>query len=452
MAGDGEALVHVPVQIRQLNLDWQWERLDGLCVGIYDCPHSTPQLVEDGPYVVRTQDIRTGTFRALEAAHVSEDTYASRTSRAEPRHGDLLYSREGTYFGIAAEVPPATRVCLGQRMVLIRPDPNKLHHRYLLYWLNSPALAGLIHGRKDGSVAERLNLPTIRALPVPIRSLQDQAWVSSLLGGLDDRILANERKSQSLEETVRAMFKSWFIDFDPVNFNAERLSIGSSSKLQVLFPDTFADDGVPMAGWRNGTLGEVATISKNLLDPRRFPEESFLHYSIPAFDNCRKPVYETGASIGSTKFEVPSGSVLLSKLNPDTPRVWFVPSTKATLRQICSTEFMVMQATGMASPEYLYCLLGQQAFQQHLQALVTGTSGSHQRVRPDAALCIRTTIPSAPVMKAFQELVRPLLQKVQLSEAQSRTLAALRDALLPKLLSGEIRVPDAERMLEEAGV
>src|SRR5437870_9061255 len=111
-----EKALHTPSTLAQLPAHWSWSRLDDICEGIFDCPHSTPKLTDSGPFVVRTQDIITGVFRADQAARVSDDTYRERTSRVTPRHGDLLYSREGTYFGIAAEVPEETCICLGQRM------------------------------------------------------------------------------------------------------------------------------------------------------------------------------------------------------------------------------------------------------------------------------------------------------------------------------------------------
>lgn len=166
--------LHVPAAYGEPPEGWTWSRLEDISEGVFDCPHSTPKLIEVGPLVVRTQDIRTGTFRSEQAGRVSEETYAERVSRVTPRFGDLLYSREGTYFGIAAEVPPDTRVCLGQRMVLIRPDKRRLDHRFLRHWLNSPIVEAHLHGYRDGTVAERLNLPTIRSLPVIIPPLADK--------------------------------------------------------------------------------------------------------------------------------------------------------------------------------------------------------------------------------------------------------------------------------------
>lgn len=194
MAGDAVAEnkpLHLPSRFGYLPAYWSWLRLDDACDGVFDCPHSTPQLVDAGPFVVRSQDIITGVFRTEEAARVSEETYNERTSRVIPARGDLLYSREGTYFGIAAQVPERTRVCLGQRMVLIRPKPGVVDFRFLCHWLNSPIMASHIHGYRDGTVAERLNLPTIRALPVLVPPLPEQRAIAHILGTLDDKIELN---------------------------------------------------------------------------------------------------------------------------------------------------------------------------------------------------------------------------------------------------------------------
>ncbi|MCX7011010.1 MAG: hypothetical protein NTW86_00305, partial [Candidatus Sumerlaeota bacterium] len=173
MAGEAFAL-HTPSTAPALPPDWIWRRLESVCEGIFDCPHSTPVLTERGPFIARSQDMRSGVFRLEEAGRVSEATYVERIARAIPRYGDLLYSREGTYFGIAAEVPPGISVCLGQRMVLLRPDTSIANSRFLRYWLNSPAMVLHIHGYRDGTVAERLNLPTIRGLPVALPPLPEQ--------------------------------------------------------------------------------------------------------------------------------------------------------------------------------------------------------------------------------------------------------------------------------------
>ena len=212
--------LHTPIGVDSIPVKWRWSRLEDICDGIFDCPHSTPKLSDSGPLVVRTQDVLSGVFRTGQAGHVSEETYRERTKRAEPTHGDLFYSREGTYFGIAAEVPRNYRICLGQRMVLLRPNSQTVDSRYLRFWLNSPVMEAHIHGFRDGSVAERLNLPTIRALPVVLPPLPEQRAIAHILGTLDDKIELNRRMNETLEKMARALFKSWFIDFDPVHAKA----------------------------------------------------------------------------------------------------------------------------------------------------------------------------------------------------------------------------------------
>ena len=244
--------LHLPGGFGELPAHWSWLRLDDACDGVFDCPHSTPSLVDIGPFVVRSQDMVTGVFRTERAARVSEETYKERTSRVVPARGDLLYSREGTYFGIAAQVPERTRVCLGQRMVLIRPKSGLLDFRFLCHWLNSPVMASHIHGYRDGTVAERLNLPTIRALPVLVPPLSDQRAIAHILSTLDDKIDLNRRMNETLEAMARALFKSWFVDFDPVRAKAEGRDPGLPKPLAALFPDSFEDSelGEIPKGWR----------------------------------------------------------------------------------------------------------------------------------------------------------------------------------------------------------
>jgi type I restriction enzyme, S subunit len=217
---DTSKIVHVPRDAGHWPAQRKRMRLDDLCDGIFDCPHSTPVISDTGPYIARSQDIRTGVFRADEAAHVSEETYIERISRGAPTHGDILYSREGTYFGIAADVPKDMRLCLGQRMVLIRPKKDQLNSRFLRLWLNSRTLSRHLHGFRDGTVAERLNMPTIRALPVPVLDRSAQDSIASVLGSLEDKIALNGLLNETLNAMMRTIFRDWFTDFGPTRAKA----------------------------------------------------------------------------------------------------------------------------------------------------------------------------------------------------------------------------------------
>src|SRR5205823_3327527 len=149
--------------------------------------------------------------------------------------------------------------CLGQRMVLLRPAALA-NARFLRYWLNSPAMVLHINGHRDGTVAERLNLPTIRALPVAVPPIAEQRAIAHILGTLDDKIDLNRRMNETLEAMARAIFTSWFTRFDPVRAKAEGPDPGLPPHIARLFPDTFRDSelGQIPAGWSVQSLDEVA--------------------------------------------------------------------------------------------------------------------------------------------------------------------------------------------------
>ena len=246
----------------EIPADWTKVTLQSIAE-IFDCPHSTPLLTDSGPYLVRTQDVRSGMLELDTLARVSEETYLARVKRAIPQFGDLLYSREGTYFGSSALVPDGARVCLGQRMVHIRPDRSNVDHVFLKYWLNSPMMARHISGLRDGTVAERLNMSTIRALPVAFPDLPIQKEISSILRVFDSRVDLLRQTNTTLEATAQALFKSWFVDFDPVHAKAEgREPEAMDAATAALFPSEFEESelGPIPKGWRVRRLADSLSV------------------------------------------------------------------------------------------------------------------------------------------------------------------------------------------------
>jgi len=398
--------------------------LDNLCNGVFDCPHSTPELTECGPYVVRTQDIVTGIFRADQAAHVSEKTYAERTLRAKPERGDLLYSREGTYFGIAAEVPDKTQVCLGQRMVLIRPDGEKIDFKYLRYWLNSPIMAAHIHGFRDGSVAERLNLPTIRALPILIPPMHVQKAIAAVLGTLDDKIELNRKMNVTLEAMARALFKSWFVDFDPVRAKLDgRQPAGLDAATAALFPSEFQESelGHIPKGWNVTGIGELLELA----------------YGKPLKAEDRKDgpvsVYGSNGPVGWHNERLVSGPGIIigRKGNPGV-----VTWSHGDFYPIDTTFYVVPIGDCRSLYFFYYALSAQEFAKLSADSAVPGLNRNH-------AYMSKQLVPSQATVKAFDSHVSTIFAAMSVNEEQSRTLATIRDTLLPKLLSGELSVPEA---------
>jgi len=437
--------LHLPSSMGDLPALWSWLRLDDACEGVFDCPHSTPALVDSGPFVVRSQDIITGVFRAEQAARVSEETYGERTSRVVPARGDLLYSREGTYFGIAAEVPERTRVCLGQRMVLIRPKPDVVDFRFLCRWLNSPIMASHIHGYRDGTVAERLNLPTIRALPILVPPLPEQRVIAHILGTLDDKIELNRRMNETLEAMARALFKSWFVDFDPVRAKAEGRHPGLPQPLADLFPDSFEDSelGEIPKGWTVGPILNHARLMSG-----GTPKTHHLEYwdgPIP-WASARDVSQSHGSILVDTERTItPQGlDESATQMIPAFCSV-VVARGATTGRMVLFGRDMAMNqtcyalATTTETPFALYCRL-----RVEIDALVHAAHGSvFDTITTSTFASSRIVLPARAVLMVFEERVAPVFQRVLGSIHEGRGLAALRDALLPKLASGELRVEDA---------
>jgi len=295
--------------------------------------------------------------------------------------------------------------------------------------------------------------PQFRERWIGLPTLSEQKTIAYILGTLDDKIELNRKTNETLEAMAKALFKSWFVDFDPVRAKAEGRPTGLPAEISDLFPDSFEDSelGEIPSGWDIAEIAHIVNLKKDSIDPSFTPEETFDHYSIPAFDAGKNPAKELGSSIKSQKFLVDEGDLLVSKLNPSTPRVW-IPFSSSERRSICSTEFLVCQASTDVGRAFAYCLASSDSIIEVMTGLAGGTSNSHQRIRPGDFLALDCCIGSQKVRTGFSDVVEPLLRKTLAQRIESRSLASARDALLPQLISGEIRIPDAEKMLEEVGV
>jgi type I restriction enzyme S subunit len=305
-------------------------------------------------------------------------------------------------------------------------------------------------GYNSGSAQPSLNRNNLYGIPIRVPSPHTQRQVAVFVSALDDRITLLRETNATLEAIAQALFKSWFVDFDPVRAKQEgRAPEGMDEATAALFPDGFEESelGLVPRGWRVGQLGDLARLHKGSVTPLNQPETVFEHYSLPAFDNGQAPVFEVGGKIKSNKTPVPVNAVLLSKLNPHIPRIWL--PTNSGPNAVCSTEFLVFVVANGASPEFIFCTFSEGQFQQSLCQLVTGTSNSHQRVKPDGVLAMPAVVPTRDVLGSFGALATPIFDRIGHNRYQAQTLATLRDTLLPRLISGQLRLPAAAAVLEE---
>ena len=297
--------------------------------------------------------------------------------------GTLAISKSGTIgrLGLLGDY-----MCGNRAVINIKPKPNAVP-RYLFFVLRH--LRPTIETLAEGSVQKNLYVSTLSNLDVPAPPRDVQQVFAETLGVLDDRITLLRETNATLEAIAQALFKSWFVDFDPVRAKMEgRAPEGMDEATAALFPDSFdeTDLGVVPRGWRVGTLADLMRLHKGSVNPGAHPDTEFQHFSLPAFDAGQLPIVEHGSTIKSNKTSVPTDAVLLSKLNPHIPRIW-LPS-EVGKHAVCSTEFLPYLPSRGYTTAFVYCLLSAPDFSHQLCQLVTGTSNSHQRIKPESVLTV----------------------------------------------------------------
>jgi type I restriction enzyme S subunit len=310
-------------------------------------------------------------------------------------------------------------------------------------------------------------------------SVTEQRRIASVLSALDDKIQLNHQINQTLEQMAQAIFKSWFVDFEPVKAKIAALDAGGSeedallaamqaisgkdadqlARMQAEQPEQYAElrataELFPSAmqpselgeipeGWEVAPFAELARLDTSSVKPGNSPEKLWEHYSIPAFDNGKSPALELGADIKSNKYKVHPAAVLSSKLNPHFPRTWW-PDVTDEMAAICSTEFMQFVPKNPEHRPFVAGMVTSTPFQSGIRSCVSGTTGSRQRAQPKQVAVMEVVLPTAELVMKFSQLAGPLYQMQARNIKQSQSLARLRDTLLPKLLSGELTLPDTE--------
>ena len=318
---------------------------------------------------------------------------------------------------------------------------HKTNTRYLMYALSELDISGYL----TGSTMPKLTQGNMNRISLLTPPLPEQRAIAHILGTLDDKIELNRRMNETLEAMARALFKSWFLDFDPVRAKMAGRNTGLPKHLANLFPDRLVDSelGEIPEGWGVESLEMIAQLEKATVKPEDHTTEEFEHFSLPAYDSGQLPALDLGSTIKSNKTLVPSQAVLLSKLNPEIQRVW-LPASASSCRQISSTEFLVFTPKPPIGRAGLYSLFNTQSFRDLLKGMVTGTSKSHQRVSPKSLAMQAMIVPADRLANKFEGFAWPMLERTLRNKSENHTLTALRDTLLPKLISGEIRIRPSE--------
>ena len=307
------------------------------------------------------------------------------------------------------DVPSATTI--DGHMILIRSN-GKVTQKFLGYALKAHQweVLQLDEGSTGQTELNRDRLLDEIMINYPV-SFDEQNAIVGTLESIDRKLIVNEQLNDNLEQQAQAIYHERFETISPNDLPSE---------------------------WRIVTLGEVATISSKSFNPLKEPEILLEHYSIPAFDEARFPVFELSTSIKSNKFVIDASCFMISKLNPTTKRVW--KPYCLTGNAVCSTEFIVYKAKDKTITDFLYSVTDSNSFSDFMCSHVTGSTGSRQRTTPSDTLSYELILPSEDELAEFQSLVSPMYAQIRINAIENDRLKRLRDSLLPKLMSGEIDV------------
>ena len=290
-------------------------------------------------------------------------------------------------------------------------DPEKVNPKYVKYYCRSKQYNDWVQSFNTGSTRGNINAQTFGNMEIPLPERKQQDYLVSILEPIDEKIRNNKQVNDNLEQQAQAIYHERF--------------------------ETVSPNDLPY-DWRIVTLGEVVTISNKSFNPLKEPEILLEHYSIPAFDEARFPVFELSTSIKSNKFIIDASCFMISKLNPTTKRVW--KPYCLTEDAVCSTEFIVYKAKDQAITDFLYSVIDSGSFSDFMCSHVTGSTGSRQRTTPAETLSYKLILPSENELAEFQSLVSPMYDQMRINAIENDKLKRLRDSLLPKLMSGEIDV------------
>lgn len=287
---------------------------------------------------------------------------------------------------------------------------------YLYYLVCSPEVREpAIKSMVGSSGRQRVQTDVVKNLEIEIPPLTEQEKIGSILKLIDDKIALNDSINKNLTEQARALFQSWFIDYEPFG-------------------------GIAPSDWQPSTLGQIADMKTDSWSPTKNPDVVVEHYSIPAFDEQHYPVFEIASGIKSNKYILNPNSVMISKLNPDTKRIWRPMCLSA--HPVCSTEFIVYEAKKQEQRDYIYSILDSVPFLNHLCSHTTGSTNSRQRATPKSTLDFHLCLPPDSIIADFCQIVTPMYNLIASNIVENQSLAKARDGLLPRLMSGELDVSD----------
>lgn len=429
-----------------------------IAIGPFGSRMKADLYVASGVPVIRGTNISAGRTFSGDFVYVAAKT-ADSIPACNVFGGDLVFPHRGAIGEVGIVPHDGIRYMLSTSLMKLTCNPNLANPQFLFYFFRSPAGRHelLKNASTVGTPGIGQPLTSLRSIRVPLPPRSEQDRIVAILGSLDDKIELNCQINRNLEAIARRLFKSWFVDFDPVRakvhlrhqhpkWNNAKLSQHAlphiPATIAELFPDKLHDSAIGSVpdGWRVATVPDAIELNPSRSLPKR-AMAPWLEMSNMPTDSARARAWEYREFGSGTKFI--NGDTLVARITPclENGKTAFVDFLNDGEVGAGSTEYIVLRPKSPLPPCFAYLLARTEPFRQHLIANTTGTSG-RQRAPATCLNSFPVTIPPSAIAEHFAHTVSPLFAQMKVNDEQSATLTQLRDKLLPRLLSGAIRLDD----------
>lgn len=425
---------------------WQMTQIEDCMEAIIDYRGKTPRKTNYGIPLITAKIVKGGRIESPNE-FVDPTDYDVWMRRGLPKKGDVVVTTEAPLGEVAQIDDP--KVALAQRLIALRGRSGKLDNTFLKFLMQSVFIQSQLLARASGTTVSGIKQSELRKIYLPLPPIKEQQAIACILGALDDKIELNRRMNRTLEETARAIFKSWFVDFDPVRAKAAGTKpIGLNPEIAALFPDSFEDSelGEIPRGWRVQSFTDGIDVMGGGTPKTSNPE--YWGGNIPWFSVVDTPAPGEVFVIGTDKKITEQG------VNNSSTRVLPVGTTIISARGTVGN--LALVGVPMAMNQSCYGLCDRRGLHGYflyylteavVETLRQRTHGSvFNTITRDTLNGVLVVAPPDLLVNAFEHVTGGMLQRILSALCESRTLATLRDTMLPKLISGELRVLDAERL------
>jgi type I restriction enzyme S subunit len=399
------------------------------------------EYIDHGIPFLRSLNVDRFKINSSDIRYISRD-FHSRISKSRLKPGDVVIVRTGKP-GTCAVIPEELLESNCSDLVIVRCG-SEIFNRFLCYYVNSAA-TNHIAAHLVGAVQQHFNVASAKTMEIPLPPIQEQKAIAHILGTLDDKIELNRKTNETLEAMAKALFKSWFVDFDPVRAKAKGRPTGLPADISDLSPYSLEDSelGEIPTGWRVGCLSDCCEITMGQSPPGDTYNE----------DGDGLPFYQGKTDFG---FRFPGRRIYCSSPTRQASIGATLISVRAPVgsaniaREICSIGRGIAALKSRQSADsFVYYLIGtlQNVFESYnSEGTVFGA------INGKDLASIQVVSPSIEAITVFNSQCLSMDESIITNTLETDYLTAVRDTLLPKLISGEIRIPDAEKLLEEAGI